>query len=451
MANVNENSTQRRPQVVVVGAGFGGTNVVKHLARLRANVILIDRDNYFTFVPLLYQVAAAEVGPTEIGYPVRKMLQKYRNARFVLGNVKQVDPVEQVVRTDHLAIPYDYLVLAPGSVSTFFNIPGAAEHSLPLKDMEQAINLRNHILNRFERAVYEPDEDARRRLLNFVIVGGGPTGVEFAGALIELIHGPLQKDYPTLDFREVRVILVEAADRLLAALPEKHQVYTKKRLEKMGVEVTLNAMVSEVAERALHFKDGRTIESETIIWTAGVQGNPAPSSWGLPAGKGNLIEVLPTLQVKGFPNIYAIGDAAMTKDDEGKPYPMLAPVAIQAGGTAAKNIARQIAGRELIPYRYKGRGTMATIGRNAAVAQIGKWMPTGYIAWIMWVTVHLFKLIGFRNKLLVMINWAWDYLFFERALRIITPRDKRLDTLPPPSRPNVLATKEMVEERAGRR
>lgn len=414
-----------RPRVVVVGAGFGGLWAARTLARYPSEVLLLDRNNYHTFLALLYQVATAELGPEEIAYPMRSTLRKLPNVHFAMAEVKEVDLAGHVVESDGHVIPYDFLIVATGSVTHFFDVPGAIDYAFPLKTLEQAISLRNHILCCFERAVNEPDAERRQRLLTFTIVGGGPTGVEFAGALAELVRGPLVKDYPTLDFRKVSVVLLEAADTLLSNLPERLRSYAVARLSMMGVEVRLQTPVTQVTPEAAYLKDESIVPTETVVWIAGVRGHPMAQTWGLPTTRDGRVTVLPTLQVPGYPKVYVIGDLASVVEDE-HPLPMVAPVAIQQGVAAARNIARQIAGQDPEPFHYRDRGTMATIGRNAAVAHLGRREFTGFPAWALWLSVHLLRLIGFRNRLLVLINWAWDYLFYERGMRLIFPLDRVL-------------------------
>jgi len=412
--------TSRRPRVVIIGAGFGGLWAARALAHSAVEVQLLDRHNYHTFLPLLYQVAAAELEPEEIAYPVRSIFRKRPNVRFAMAEVKGVDLTAQVVQTAERVIPYDFLILALGSTSHFFGVPGAAEHAFPLKTLDQGIFLRNHILRCFERAVQEPDAPQRRRLLTFAIVGGGPTGVEFAGALAELIRGPLVKDYPMIDFREVRVVLLEATDRLLPGLPKRLQAYALARLRRMGIEVRLEAMVGQMKRGAVQLKDGTVLPAATVVWTAGVRGEPLAEQWGLPTARHGRVAVLPTLQVPGHPQVYVIGDLAYLEED-GRPLPMIAPVAVQQGTVAAGNIVRQLAGEAPLPFRYRDPGTMVTIGRNAAVAHVFGRAFTGFPAWVLWLSVHLVNLIGFRNRLFVLTNWAWDYFFYERAVRLILP------------------------------
>lgn len=411
---------QSRPRVAIVGAGFGGLWAARTLARSPVDVLLVDRDNHHTFLPLLYQVAAAELEPEDIAYPVRSILRKWPNVHFVLAEVKGVDHARRMVETDGPPIAYDFLLLATGSVSHFFAIPGAPEHAFPLKTLEQGVALRNQILCCFERAAQEVDPERRQRLLTYAIIGGGPTGVEFAGALAELIRGPLVKDFPTLDFREVRVVLLEAAEGLLSGLPDRLRAYALTRLRQMGVEVHLRAMVSQITPEAVRLRDGTVLPAETVVWTAGVRGDSLAPECRLMLLPNARVPVLPTLQAPGHPEVYVIGDLAHIGEG-GRPLPMIAPVAIQQGVAAARNILRQIAGQDPLPFCYRDPGTMVTIGRNAAVVHLWGRSFVGFAAWILWLSVHLFNLIGFRNRLVVLINWAWDYLFYERAVRLILP------------------------------
>lgn len=410
----------KMPRVVIVGAGFGGLWAARALARSPVQVLLVDRNNYHVFLPLLYQVAAAELEPEEIAYPIRSILRKPPNVRFALADVKKVDLGARVVESADAVIPYDFLILGVGSTTHFFGVPGAAEHAFPLKDMEQAIALRNHLLCCFERAAQESDVDRRRQMLTFVIVGGGPTGVEFAGALAELIHRPLVRDYPNLDFRQVRVVLVEAKDSLLPDLPLRLRAYASARLRQMGIEVRVGAVVSRVARDSVRLKDDSTIYTDTLVWTAGVRGVPQAEAWGLATARNGQAVSLPTLQVPDYPEVYLIGDLAYL-EESGRALPMIAPVAIQQGVTAAQNIGQQLAGHEPVAFHFRDPGLMVTIGRNAAVACVRGRCFTGFSAWLLWLGVHIYKLIGFRNRLLVLINWAWDYFLYERAVRLILP------------------------------
>ncbi|MGD2067388.1 MAG: NAD(P)/FAD-dependent oxidoreductase [Gemmatimonadota bacterium] len=410
-----------RPRVVVCGAGFGGLWAARRLMGEPVEVTLLDRNNYHTFYPLLYQVAAAELGPTDIAYPVRSILRTSRNVHFRMADVRGLDLGERAVITDLERIPYDHLVLALGSVPNDFGVEGVAEHAFFLREMDQAIPLRHHILSRFESAVYERREARRRRMLTFAIVGGGPTGVEFAGALAELIHGPLLKDYPTIDPEEVRVVLLEAMDRVLLAMPEELGAYAAERLRSRRVRVRTGAVATRVTAEAIHFEDGEPLGTETVVWTAGVQGPAYLEEWGLSPGRGSRVRVDPNLGLPGHPEVRVIGDMALTDEDD--PLPQVAPVAVQQGEHAAENILRDVRGEEPRPFRYQDPGMLAVIGRNAAVADFGKRTFTGFPAWILWLSIHVAKLIGFRNRLLVLVNWAWNYISYERAVRLILPSE----------------------------
>ncbi len=414
-------TVSRSPRIVIVGAGFGGLKAARMLAGSGAEILLVDRNNYHTFIPLLYQVAAAELEPERIAYPVRRVLRRLPNVRFLMAEVKWIDFVNQVVETDGSVIPYNFLVLATGSQSQFLGVPGAPEYALPMRTLEEAVALRNHILSCFERAVQEPDPTQRQQLLTFAIVGGGPTGVELAGALIELTHNSLAKDYPTLDLQQVRVVLLQSSDRLLADLPKRLSDYTQKHLRKIGVKVHLQAKVSQVTPKALYLQDGSAIFAETIIWTAGVEATPpAPTGELFPAAKGQ-VAVLPTLQLPKQPQVYVIGDSGYVEQD-GQPLPLVAPVAIQQGAAVAQNIKRQLRGLPLQPFCYRDKGRAAIIARNAGVAQVGKLLITGFPAWLLWLGIHLFYLPGFRNRLMVLMSWVCDYLFGDRFVCQILPK-----------------------------
>jgi NADH:ubiquinone reductase (H+-translocating) len=413
-------------RVVIIGAGFAGLWAAQALARSRStpvDILLLDSNNYHTFLPLLYQVASAELEPEDIVYPVRSILRKRSRERFLMERVTEIDLASRQVKTADHSFSYDYLILAAGSASYFFGVPGAAENAFELKTLEQGIALRNHILFHFERALCETDPQRRKQMLTFAIVGGGPTGVELAGALAELIRGPVKKDYPGLDLREVKVVLLESSGHLLASFPAKLQNYALEHLRQMGVDVRLGSTVSLITPQSVELKDGNTIPTETAIWTAGVHG-ASPAALGLPIRGNGQVTVLPSLEVEGYPHVYVTGDLAHIIQD-GALLPMVAPVAIQEGKAAAENVLRQMNGLEPLPFRYHDPGNMVTLGRNAAVAQIGSRSFTGFVAWVLWLSVHLFNLIGYRNRILVLFNWGWDYLFYERAVRLIIPSPER--------------------------
>jgi NADH dehydrogenase len=405
--------------VVIIGAGFGGLWATRALAQGPFNVTLIDRNNYHTFLPLLYQVAAAELEPEQIIYPLRSILRRLPNVGFLMAEVSRIDFEERVVETRAGPVSYDYLILAAGSTTNFFGV-GGTEHAYPLKTLDEAIRLRNHILCCFERAVSLSDPGRRRKVLSFAIVGGGPTGVEFAGALAELLRGPLRKDYSKLSLSDSKVILLEAAGSLLGGLPRRLAVYAVDRLRRMGVDVRLNAAVSSIEADAVYLKDGTVVPAETVVWTAGVRGERSAATWGFTVDRSGRVPVEPTLQLAGHPEVYIVGDLARFEQD-GRSLPMVAPVAMQQATTAARNIRRQFSGQPLMPFRFRDPGMMATIGRNAAVAHFAGLAITGFPAWLAWLGVHLVKLIGFRNRLMVLTNWAWDYFLYERAVRLILP------------------------------
>ena len=412
-------------QILILGAGFGGVWAAEALAKQPAQVLILDKNNYHTFLPLLYQVAAAELEPERIAQPVRSIIRQRNNVRFALQEVVGVDLAAQTIQTAvGQTLAYDYLLIALGSTNHYFGIPGAAEHSFTLKSVEEGIALRNHILRCVEKAARETDTAVRRQLLTFVIIGGGPTGVEYAGALSELLYQPLDKDFPELDLRhEAKVVLVEAADGLLRGIGGGD--YALQRLQRMGVDVRLNTQVSEIQAEAVTLNKGETIiPTVSPIWTAGVQGVPL-AQLDLPRVRGGRLAVRPTLQVEGHDNVFVVGDLAYLEQD-GQMLPGVAQVAMQGGRHAAQNILRHLAGRPLLPFRYKDKGAMATIGRNAAVANIGGRQFTGFVAWVLWLVIHIFFLIGFRNRIGVLTNWAWNYLFYERVVRLILP-SKRVE------------------------
>ncbi len=407
------------PTVVIVGAGFGGLNAARALRRAPVQVVLVDRNNYHLFQPLLYQVATAGLEPEEIARPARAILRGQKNVDFRMVVVTRVDFAAKRLETSGGPISYDFLVLAPGGETNFFGLESMQRHGLGLKDIPDAIAIRNHVLTCFEQAMLESDPEKRRTLLTFIVVGGGPTGVEMAGALSELIRLVLVKDYPRLNIKDVRILLLEATDKLLAALPERLREAAVTTLWRKWIDVRFGAQVADYDGKEIRLKSGEVIPARTVIWAAGVRASPLNATLGLPASRQDRIPVEPTLQVTGHPNVFIIGDAAY-QEQNGEPLPMVAPVAIQMGRFVARNITRQLRGQPLEPFRYRDQGTLATIGRNAAVANVYGIKATGFVAWVMWLGIHIIQLIGFRNKLFVLINWAWDYFFYERAARLIT-------------------------------
>lgn len=410
---------EREPKtVVIVGAGFGGLRLARLLRRTLFRVILVDRRNYHLFQPLLYQVATAGISPSEIAHPVRAILRGQANLDFRLAEVQRVDFPARQLHTSTGIIPYDFLVLAIGSQTSYFGLENIARHSFGLKDIHEASAIRNHILRQFELAAQENDPTVRRAQLTFVVVGGGPTGVEAAGALSELARLVLLKDFPGIDPTEVRVLLLEASSSILGGFPKELRDVAADTLWHKHVELRFGAAVTDFDGKQITLRSGEVIPAQTMIWAAGVRAESLADTLGVSQGRLGRVVVQPTLQLPAHPEVFVIGDAAYLEAD-GEPLPMMAPVAVQQAETVAENLKYLIAGQVLQPFVFKDPGALATIGRNAAVARLGKLQFHGFIAWVLWLVVHLVQLIGFRNRLLVLINWAWDYFFYDRAVRII--------------------------------
>jgi NADH dehydrogenase len=368
----------------------------------------------------LYQVATAGVSPGEIAHPVRGILRGQKNLEFRLAEAQSVDLAARKLLTSTGPIDYDYLVLAAGGRTNFFGLESVAQHGIGLKDLDDAISIRNQVLRSFELAAQEKDPQARRAYLTFVVVGGGPTGVESAGAISELIRLVLVKDYTDLNLKDVRVLLLEATQQLLSGFPTPLQDEAAETLWRKHVEVRFGAAVTDFDGQRVLLKSGEVIPARTLIWSAGVRAEDLFDRLGVQQARQGRVVVEPTLQLAAHPEVYVIGDAAYL-EEEGQPLPMMAPVAIQMGELAAENIRRTIQGEPLQSFHYEDPGSLATIGRNSAVARLGRYQFKGFIAWVLWLVVHIIQLIGFRNRLLVLINWAWDYFFYERAVRLITP------------------------------
>lgn len=412
--------TKNLPHVVIVGAGFGGLETAQKLRNAPVKITLIDRQNYHLFQPLLYQVAIAGLVPSQIAYPLRTIFRKQKNLTFQMGEVTSIDFDGRYVRSNGSVIAYDYLVLAVGGQTNFFGLNAVEENGFQLKSIEDATGTRNHLLRMFERASREAGPDVRRALLTFVVVGGGPTGVETAGALAELITHVLAKDYPQMDLREVRVLLLEATGTVMTAYPDELRKATIKLLEDKNVEILLNTRLTDYNGRRITLADGKYIDAFTLIWTAGVRSAEITDRLGIQQAAAGRVRVQPTLQLPQHPEVFVIGDAAYVEDEKGQPLPMLATVAQQEAKTAARNIRKALGEKTLESFRYKDPGLLATIGRNAAVARIWGLSFSGFIAWVIWVGLHIFRLIGFRNRLVVLINWAWDYFFYDNQVRLIT-------------------------------
>ncbi len=410
-----------QPNVVIVGAGFGGLRAARILRNAPVHITLIDKNNYHLFQPLLYQVATAGITPDEIAYPIRKTIQNQKNIDFILAEVKSVDFTNKHINTSAGDIPYDYLILAIGGQTNYFGLNSVAEKAIGLKDLDDAVEARNHILNIFEKAVQQKDPDIRRAMLTFVIVGGGPTGVESAGALSELIRLVLIKDYPSLNIKDVRILLLEALDKLLAPFPEHLREYASKVLWNKHIEVRFGAGVIDFDGQKVTLKGGEIIPAYTLLWTAGIRIANLANFLGVQQTRQGRIIVEPTLQILQHPDVYIIGDAAYLEDDNGKPLPMVATVAMQQAKTATKNILLAMRSQPQRNFTFEDPGSLATIGRRSAVAAIGRFEFGGPLAWFMWSVVHVYQLIGFRNRIMVLINWAWDYFLYDRAVRLIFP------------------------------
>jgi NADH dehydrogenase len=409
----------RLPKVVIVGAGFGGLTAAKALAHAPVHVTLIDRRNHHLFQPLLYQVATAGLAPTQIATPIRAIVRKQKNTDVVLGQVDGVDLARKEVRLGVRRVPYDYLIIATGARHAYFGQDAWEVHAPGLKTLEDATYQRRRILLSFERAELEADPRERERLTTFVVIGGGPTGVETAGAIAELAKKALASDYRRINPRCARIVLVEAAPRVLGAFPEDLSEDARRALEKLGVEVRLGAAVTNIDAHGVTLGDER-IESRCVIWAAGVQSSPAAKWLGAEADRAGRVSVQPDLRLPGRQDIFVIGDCAALKDEKGRMLPGVAPVAKQQGAYVAKLIRAALAQRTLKPFRYKDFGNLATVGRKAAIADFGGFHLKGFIGWLVWSAAHIYFLIGFRNRIAVTLDWMWSYLTFERGARLIT-------------------------------
>lgn len=420
------------PRVIIIGGGFGGIVLAKKLGKKEAQVILLDRHNYHTFQPLLYQVATGGLEPDSIAYPIRKVLQGYPNFFFRLAQVLEVDTKDKRVITNIGEIHYDYLVVATGSQTNFYGIKGIEAMGMAMKSIPQALNLRSLILENFEQALLTDDFHAREALMNFVIVGGGPTGVELAGALAEIKKGILPKDYPDLDTRRVQINVVHGGERLLDAMSDKASKKAEKFLEGLGVNVWKGVHVTDYDGNTVSTSKDIVFESATLIWAAGVH---AVSLKGMDApellARGRRLKVNTFHQVEGFEEIFAIGDVAqMATEAYPDGHPMMAQPAIQQGRNLGDNLVRLLEGRPMKPFVYRDKGSMATIGRNKAVVDLHGFRFQGVFAWFVWMFVHLFFLIGFKNRVVVFINWVYNYIRFDREARLIIRPFKKQNQVP---------------------
>jgi len=406
-------------RIVIIGGGFGGINLVKKLHNKGFQIVLLDRNNYHTFQPLLYQVATGGLEPDSIAYPLRKIFQGYKDFIFRMANVEEVSTQNNSLITNIGTITYDYLVLAMGSTNNFFGMKSVADNAMPMKSLTQALDLRSLILQNMELSLVQNSDN--QKYLNFVIAGGGPTGVETAGALCELKRHVLPNDYPELNFSRARIILAEAGPELLAGMSPFASQKALEGLNTMGVEVLLNSAVKDYDGEKVTLNDGRTIYTSNFIWSAGVKGEPINGINPKSVAGNQRILVDNYNRVEGYDNIYAIGDIALISGDVKYPrgHPMVAQVAIQQAANLAKNFVAVTKSKDLTVFRYKNLGSLATIGRNKAVADFSFIKLKGFIAWLVWMAVHLMTIVGFRNRVIVFINWLWSYISYDRAIRLI--------------------------------
>ena len=409
----------QRPKVVIVGAGFGGIQAAVALSRAAVDVIVLDRQNHHCFQPLLYQVATAALSPAEIAWPIRHMLRQQRNATVFMAEVKGVDLAGRSVETSAGPMSYDYLVIATGATHSYFGHDDWAKFAPGLKRIEDATRIRRSILLAFERAELAGNDAERQRLLTFVIVGGGATGVEMAGAIAEIARQTLANDFRRIDPRNSRIILIEAGPRVIPTLPEDLSRYAERALTRMGVDVRTSTRVISCDAGGVDVDHGR-IDASTIIWAAGVVASPAASWLGAAHDRAGRVLVRPDLSVPDHPEVFVIGDAAAVHESDGEPVPGVAPAAKQMGDYVGRLIAARLAGESLPAFRYRNLGELATIGRRAAVVKFGRLHLKGFIGWLFWSFAHIYFLIGVKNRFIVAFTWLWDYLTFQRGARLIT-------------------------------
>lgn len=433
------------PHVVILGAGFGGLAAARALKGAPVRVTLIDKRNHHLFQPLLYQVATAALAATDIAAATRVVLKRQSNATVMMARATAIDPTRKVIALEDGELRYDYLIVAAGMTNSYFGHDEWAEHAPGLKSLEEALDIRRRILVAYEAAERETDPEARKELLTFVVIGGGATGVELAGALQEIAQRTMAKNFRNFDPTQARVLLLEGGPRLLAAFPEDSSASALAQLRHLGVEVRLDTRAKNIDARGVQL-DGEHIAARTVLWGAGVTGVPVAKTLGVPTDRSGRIAVDPTLVAKGLSSVYVIGDLAALEQD-GEQLPGVAQNAIQGGRAAAKNILRSVRGEPLLAYRYKDLGSMATIGRSHAVAVVGKLKFTGVFAWLAWLFVHLMALVGHRNRLVVFLEWAFAYVSFNRSARIILERPVKSMETAPVSR--ISASQPIAVERPG--
>lgn len=417
------------PRIVIVGGGFAGVSLVKQFAKKKVQIVLLDKRNYHTFQPLLYQVSSSGLEPDSIAYPLRKIIKKHDNIFFRLAEVSTIDPKSQQLITDIGSLSYDYLVIATGTKTNYFGNKAIETNSMPMKNVPQALNIRSLILQNFEKATIASSMEEREALLNFVIVGGGPTGVELAGAIAELKNHILPRDYHDLNAKDMQIHLLEGSSRVLPPMSEHASKKALEFLEKLGVIVHCNTFVKDYNGLVVSTNNGLILETETLIWAAGVTGNPIQ---GLNAevlvDKANRYRVNRYNQVIGYHNIFALGDIAYMETERfPKGHPQVAQPAIQQGKLLGKNLIKLIEGKPLKAFEYRDKGSMATIGRNKAVVDLKAYKFAGFFAWFVWMFVHLMSLVGFRNRVVVFFNWTYNYINFDKAARLIIRPFKKLN------------------------
>jgi NADH dehydrogenase len=420
---------RNRPHVVVLGGGFAGLYATRALARAPVDVTVVDSRNHHLFQPLLYQVATAALSPGDIAVPIRRVLRSQRNASVVLAKALSIDANAKRVTLDEGAIDYDFLVVATGATHSYFGHDDWQAFAPGLKSIEDALDIRKRVLVAYEEAERDTDPEAQEEWLTFVVVGGGPTGVELAGALAEISRHVLERDFRRIDPKNARVVLVEAGPRILPSFTEASSARAKEQLEKLGAEVLTGARVTNIDGHGVTLED-QCIPARTVLWGAGVAGSPLAKTLGVPLDRAGRVKVLLDLSVPGAPDVFIVGDLAAFEAD-GKLVPGVAPAAIQEGRHAAKNIVRRVRGEATVPFHYLDKGSLATIGRASAVAEIGSLRLSGLLAWLAWLFIHILFLIGFRNRYLVLSEWAWGYVTYERGARLITGAKGRL----PPKAP----------------
>ena len=408
-----------QPHVVIIGGGFGGLYAARALRNAPVRVTLIDRRNHHVFQPLLYQVAMAALSPGDIASPIRWILRRQRNIEVLLAEARAIDTQRRTVVLTDGEITYDYLIVATGATHAYFGHDEWRLIAPGLKTLEDAVEIRRRVLLAFERAEREPDAERRKQLLTFVVIGGGPTGVELAGALAEIAKRSLARNFRNFDPSSSRVILLEGGPTLLSAFPAALRDAALDDLKRIGVDVRLNARVTNVANGRVNIGNDH-IDAATVLWAAGVAASPLGRTLGVSVDGAGRVRIEPDLTLPGSPNVFVIGDLSVLNDERGQPLPGVAQVAIQMGQHAVKNILRSIEGQPLRAFRYKDLGNMATIGRNSAIADFGTFTLKGYIAWLAWLFVHIMNLIGFRNRIVVLVQWAWAYFSYQRAIRLIT-------------------------------